>query len=299
MPRRFVTLDVFTGEKLSGNPLAVVLDSGGLDAVAMQAIAAEFNLSETVFVFPPQQAGHRANLRIFTPNYEMPFAGHPTVGTAVLLALQAGFENGHADQFVLMEKVGPIPCRTKALSASHGRAEFDVAELPRRLGEIGRPEDLAAALGVNGSDIGFSGASPGLFSAGAAFAIVPMRSAAVVDSAHAIPALWPAAFGMNDRQSVFMLAPTDDPAVYHARMFAFGRNVYEDPATGSASAASVALIFAAEKPGDGTHRRTIRQGYAMGRPSQIEVTFVVKDGAVSAASIGGSAIVVSEGMLHL
>jgi trans-2,3-dihydro-3-hydroxyanthranilate isomerase len=299
MPRRFVTLDVFTSQKLAGNPLAVVLDSQGLDTAAMQAIAAEFNLSETVFVFPPQQAGHKADLRIFTPNFEMPFAGHPTVGTAVLLALQAGPEIGGKFQFVLMEKVGPIPCRTQVLSASHGRAEFDVAELPRRIGNIGPPEALAAALGIDISDIGFAGASPGLFSAGAAFAIVPMRSVAAVDRAQAIQALWPAAFGMNDRQSVFMLAPTDDRAVYHARMFAFGRNIYEDPATGSASAAAVAMIAASEKPGDGTHRRTIQQGYAMGRPSQIELTFVVKDGALTSASIGGSAIVVSEGMLHL
>src|SRR4029079_19077999 len=109
MRRRFVTLDVFTNKRFAGNPLAVVLDPDGLDTAAMQAIAREFNLSETVFVFPPATAGHRARLRIFTPARELPFAGHRTVGTAVLLGLRDG--SGVATTFTLEEQVGPVPCR--------------------------------------------------------------------------------------------------------------------------------------------------------------------------------------------
>src|SRR5829696_2615449 len=110
MLRRFVTLDVFTRQPLAGNPLAVVLDAEGLDTKAMQAIAREFNLSETVFIERPEDPRHRAKLRIFTPRNELPFAGHPTVGTAVLLALRDGRSAADAIAFRLEEKVGIVPC---------------------------------------------------------------------------------------------------------------------------------------------------------------------------------------------
>lgn len=299
MARRFVTLDVFTTRKLAGNPLAVVLDCEGLDTGAMQAIAREFNLSETVFVQAPQDPGHRATIRIFTPNYEMPFAGHPTIGTAVLLSVQARQGEPGAESFVLAEKVGPITCRAQVASAKGGSAEFDVAVVPHRMGGIGTSHAVAAALDIEEADIGFDGASPGYYSAGTPFAIVPMRSPAAVDSAVPARAAWPEAFGMNERQSVFMVAPSGQPGIYHARMFAFGRDIYEDPATGSASAAVVAMIAAAESPGDGSHERLIHQGYAMGRPSQVRVVYHMVDGQLAGATIGGSAVIVSEGTLHL
>ena len=107
MQRRFVTLDVFTKTRFAGNPLAVVRDADGLDDAAMQAIAREFNLSETVFLLPPGDPSHRARLRIFTPASEVPFAGHPTVGTAALIGMDAG-PGEHS--FVLGERVGPVPC---------------------------------------------------------------------------------------------------------------------------------------------------------------------------------------------
>src|SRR3954452_15078988 len=119
MRRRFITLDVFTDKRFAGNPLAVVLEPDGLDTAAMQGIAREFNLSETVFVHAPQDKSHRASLRIFTPGRELPFAGHPTVGTAVLLGRLEGAEGERA--FVLEEKVGSVPCRVKA-SGHNGHA---------------------------------------------------------------------------------------------------------------------------------------------------------------------------------
>ncbi len=108
MRRRFVTLDVFTGKRFAGNPLAVVLEPDGLDTAAMQTIAREFNLSETVFVFPPANKASRAKIRIFTPVSELPFAGHPTVGTAVLLGRIDG--GTHGRDFVLELNIGPVPC---------------------------------------------------------------------------------------------------------------------------------------------------------------------------------------------
>src|SRR5215218_5747469 len=131
MPRRFVTLDVFTRQPLAGNPLAVVLDAEGLDSGRMQAIAREFNLSETVFVLPPDDARHRARLRIFTPTHELPFAGHPTVGSAVLLAVRdSGGEPGAA-AFGLEEKVGTVACAVEVQGAGRGYARFRLPRLPQ------------------------------------------------------------------------------------------------------------------------------------------------------------------------
>ena len=128
-PRNYLVYDVFTGDRLAGNPLAVVLDCEGLDLEAMQRIAREFNLSESVFVLPPENPRHRARVRIFTPDYEMPFAGHPTVGSAIALAELA---EGNGDAiFVLEENIGPVRC-----AVSHGDgatfAEFDLAKLPEQ-----------------------------------------------------------------------------------------------------------------------------------------------------------------------
>ena len=132
MKRRFVTLDVFTDRRFAGNPLAVVLESEGLDSATMQAITSEFNLSETVFVLPPDDAAHRARYRIFTPKRELPFAGHPTVGTAVLLGCRNG---GKAPQEFVMEcKVGPVPCRVEPSGAGAGHASFDLPALPADAG---------------------------------------------------------------------------------------------------------------------------------------------------------------------
>src|SRR5262245_14610936 len=130
MRRRFATLDVFTERRFTGNPLAVVLDPQGLETAAMQAIAREFGHPETVFVQPPRDPAHRAALRIFTPAAELPFAGHPTVGTAVLLARLDGAASG---DLVVEEKVGPVRCHVMPSDAC-GFARFDVPELPARVG---------------------------------------------------------------------------------------------------------------------------------------------------------------------
>src|SRR5829696_3999654 len=124
MLRRFVTLDVFTTRALAGNPLAVVLDAEGLDTAAMQKIAGEFNLSETVFVLPPDEERHRARLRIFTPGRELPFAGHPTVGTAVLLALQDRRGEAGTVAFGLKETAGIVPCVVEVEGEGRGHARF-------------------------------------------------------------------------------------------------------------------------------------------------------------------------------
>src|SRR6187455_3211053 len=172
MRRRFVTLDVFTTRRFAGNPLAVVLDPDGLDTAAMQTIAREFNLSETVFVFPPADKANRAKLRIFTPARELPFAGHPTVGTAVLLGR---IDGGGARTFTLEEQVGLVPCRVTSSGPDSGSASFDIPRLPAK--EAGSPDValMAAGLGLAVTDMGLDGFTAQRWSAGNPFTFVPVR----------------------------------------------------------------------------------------------------------------------------
>src|SRR5687767_3155765 len=144
MRRRYFTLDVFTTQRFAGNPLAVVLDSDGLDTAAMQTIAREFNLPETVFVYPPADPKHRARVRIFTPGRELPFAGHPTVGTAVLLAHLDRDGQPGAAAFGLKEQVGVVTCVAEVESEQGGHARFRLPRLPTSWGE-GKAPALCAA----------------------------------------------------------------------------------------------------------------------------------------------------------
>src|SRR5262249_48084301 len=147
-----------TDQRFTGNPLAVVLDAGGLETVAMQAIAREFNHPETVFVLPPAEQAHRARIRIFTPARELPFAGHPTVGTAVLLALRAGAAAGR--EMVLEEDIGPVHCQVEACAGEAGRVCFALPQLPAAAGAAPDNATIAAALGIAASEIGFDDFAP-------------------------------------------------------------------------------------------------------------------------------------------
>jgi trans-2,3-dihydro-3-hydroxyanthranilate isomerase len=162
MARQFYTLDVFTEKALSGNPLAVVTQAEGLDGSRMQAIAREFNLSETVFVLPPADPAHIARLRIFTPVTELTFAGHPTVGTAVLLAQLQGLEHS---ELVLEEELGPVPVTLQDVNGSGGHAVFTAPALPQATGPAPDSAVLARVLGLPESAIGFDGYLPALVAA--------------------------------------------------------------------------------------------------------------------------------------
>jgi trans-2,3-dihydro-3-hydroxyanthranilate isomerase len=289
--RHFFTLDVFTDRALAGNPLAVVLDGEGLDTARMQAIAGEFNLSETVFVFPPKDPANRAALRIFTPGKELPFAGHPTVGTAVLLSMLD--KAGANTSFVLEEIIGPVPC-----TATQGGAQFDLPKLPVQIEGCASAADLASRLGISVEDIGFDDHLPAIFSAGVPFEMVPVRSLDVIGRVRpsadyvAMAAAAPSTY-------VYTRETVDKRHQYHARMYAPAMGIVEDPATGAAAAAFAGVIAAFEEPEDGVHAFVIEQGYEMGRPSQIELTLHVSGGALTRASIGGGAVIISEGQLHL
>lgn len=298
MSRRFVTLDVFTTRPHAGNPLAVVLDGDGLDTEAMQTIAREFNLSETVFVAPPADPAHRAAVRIFTPGQELPFAGHPTVGTAVLLALRDAAEGKAWGNLVLEEKVGPVSCAITLGDARSARASFTLPKLPERLDQPIADAALAEALGLEPADLGFEAHRPSAFSAGVAYTMVPVNDRAAIARTR-VAGTFAQAMAAAPNGNAFVYCRETDEAGhhYHARMFWPEAGVIEDSATGSAAAAFAGPIMAFDPPGDGEHRFVIEQGYEMGRPSQIALTLTVKGGALVSATIGGAAVVMSEGVL--
>lgn len=299
MTRRFVTLDVFTSHHHAGNPLAVVLDGEGLDGPAMQAIAREFNLSETVFVLPPKTAGHRAAVRIFTPARELPFAGHPTVGTAVLLALQDAEAGLASELIVLEETVGLVPCAVSVSGERLGHAVFTLPRLPEKIDEAAPVAELAAALGLPVEEIGFDRHRPGVFSAGVGFTLIPLASREAVARAKPDGAAFAKAMKPADHPNAFVYSrqTAETGHHFHARMFAPTMGIAEDPATGSAVAAFAGAVMAFERPEDGEHRFVVEQGYEMGRPSQIALELTVAEGRLVSARIGGSAVKVSEGVL--
>jgi trans-2,3-dihydro-3-hydroxyanthranilate isomerase len=296
MKRRFVTLDVFTARRFAGNPLAVVLESEGLDTAAMQAIAREFNLSETVFVSPPKQPAHRARYRIFTPKEEVAFAGHPTIGTAVLLGMLDG---GDAPREMVLEaKIGPVPCRV-APAAAGAHASFDLPALPKDEGSPPPLADLAAAVGLAADDIGAGIYQPACFSMGIAFTFTPVKNLDAVRRAAPDLARFSSALNAQAHRAVYVYCPeaAEPGHDFHARMFAPSYGVVEDPATGSAASAFAGVLSRFGGLKDGEHTVTIEQGYEMGRPSAIRLGLTLRGGALIAGSVGGDAVVVSEGTI--
>jgi trans-2,3-dihydro-3-hydroxyanthranilate isomerase len=298
MRRHFVTLDVFTEKRFAGNPLAVVLEPDGLDTAAMQAIAREFNLSETVFVQPPENASHRARLRIFTPARELPFAGHPTVGTAVLLGLREGGDSERT--FVLEEKVGLVPCRVTPAGSDKGRATFEIPRLPAKEADSPDIAAMAAALGLSPADMGLEGFAAARWSAGNPFTFVPVRGLDAIKRCRIDLARFDQALGSGGHAAAFVFCreTADTGNAFHARMFAPVMGVHEDPATGSAVAAFSGYLAARGGYQDGEHRVGVEQGYEMGRPSVMELTLKIGGGKLTGASIGGSAVVVTEGTIE-
>lgn len=296
MRRRYVTLDVFTTRAFAGNPLAVVLDTDGLDTDRMQAITREFNLSETVFVLPPEDARHRAKLRIFTPGRELPFAGHPTVGTAVLLALHDE-SRADAQMFGLEEGVGIVPCVVETHGGDRGYARFRLPQLPEAVLDAPSPMDAAWALGLDPAEIGFDLHLPSRHSAGVPFDFVPVRSLDAVARARPSFDAFSKTFGGNHPGVyVYCRETTEAGRHFHARMFGSPSiGVGEDPATGAAAASFAGVLMQFEPLGEGEHSFVIEQGYEMGRPSEIDLQIVIREGALASAEIGGSAVVMARG----
>ncbi|MBO0343650.1 PhzF family phenazine biosynthesis protein [Roseibium limicola] len=303
MGRRYAILDVFTNKKLTGNPLAVVLDAEGLSDEQMQAITREFNLSETVFVLPTDNPGHSANIRIFTPGRELPFAGHPTVGTAILLAMERfGEITGEQDSMVVLkEKIGAVRCGVVLKENAAGFAEFDLPQLPRPAGPAENRDTIAAALGLEPTDIGFENHAPSCYEAGVPFVFVPVRDLDALSRAKPNMTQWKKAFREATSEDAFVYCRETrvHDSGFHARMFAPTMGIPEDPATGSAVGAFAGAIHYFDDLPNGTHFIRIEQGYVMGRPSLIDLEIDIEARKMHAVRIGGQATVVARGELYI
>ncbi|MCB1439695.1 MAG: PhzF family phenazine biosynthesis protein [Nitratireductor sp.] len=294
MKLRFHTLDVFTCETFAGNPLAVVMDADGLDGGTMQAIAREFKLSETVFVIKPADPAHRAGIRIFTPVQELLFAGHPTVGTALLLADL----DGTASPMVLEEKIGPI--RISFSGTGRERiATFEAATMPKPLGDVPPDDAIAAALGVDTQQIGYLNHRPHAANPGNhPMLYVPLASREALANSSPQMAYWQG-LGELGKFLVYAYCAGSGENLFHARGFAPLDGIGEDPATGSAACGFPSSVINAEGAWRGDREIMIFQGEDMGRPSRINVTAAMEDGALVSVRIGGQAVRVSQGQLLL
>lgn len=298
--RKYFVYDVFTEDRLAGNPLAVVVEANGLNTASMQAIAREFNLSETAFVLPPKTPSHKAKVRIFTPDYEMPFAGHPTVGTAIALTEMAQ-DSDLAGIFVLEENIGLVRCAVNKIGSSLF-AEFDLPKLPEPLPLAASSDAVAAALGLSPHEIGFENHRVSLWSAGVPYITVPVADTKVAARIRFDNEAW---FTFSPRKNdsavasayVYCRETVGHDNAFHARMIVPGSPSYEDPATGSAAAAFAGVIMQFDKPTDGVSRFWIEQGIEMGRPSRIRLELDVAGGNLVAARIGGHAVRVAEGVI--
>jgi trans-2,3-dihydro-3-hydroxyanthranilate isomerase len=298
----FHTLDVFTNRRFSGNPLAVVLDADQLSAEQMQTITREFNLSETTFVMKPDDAANTAKVRIFFPRGEMPFAGHPTIGTAILLA-ELKHKPGCAFETTLrLElKAGLTPVKVTRI-AEHATARLVAPKLPAlSLGDVPGREDVARALDIAPEDIGFGGHALALTRGAIGFLTVPVKSRQVLAQARIIEPHWSGILkSVADLDAAYVYARGgDNPAThFRARMFSPTGGIPEDPATGSATVQMAAQLLAAEKLKDGSHAWRFEQGYEMGRPSDLHLEADVAGGKIAAVRLAGQAVQVMAGVLE-
>lgn len=302
MELRYITADVFTDSRFGGNQLAVVPNAPELSDELMLSIAREFNYSETVFVQPPERPFNTRKLRIFTPGGEVPFAGHPTVGSAhVLAAIGEVPLNGAETRITFEEKVGLIPVRIVAQDGAPVFCQLSAARMP----EVGPPlppnADLTAMLGLDESDIVTGKMHPQNVTCGLPFAFIPLRDRHAVARVRLDIDRWERMLKGQWSDMVFVFAldaqlPSSD---VHARMFAPGANVPEDPATGSACTALGGYLAMRALARNGTLRWIVEQGFEMGRPSILDVEADVTDGKITGIRVGGSTVLVMEGVLRL
>jgi trans-2,3-dihydro-3-hydroxyanthranilate isomerase len=294
----FATYDVFTDTRFSGNPLAVVFEADGVSDAQMQAIAREFNLSETIFVRTPADARHEASVRIFTPGKELPFAGHPTIGCAIALAEKRHGRGENKDVLlVLEEQIGPVRCGVKIAREGASFAEFTAPRLSTPAGDDPSIDATAEALGLSPADIGFEAHTPSLFSAGVPFAMIPVASLEALARVKPAPDLT-RLLGVGDIY-VYTRSEPSAPHAFRARMFAPEMGIVEDPATGGAAAAFAGVLARFEDLPDGWHTLPILQGVEMGRPSLIGLEIHIEAATLAGTRIAGKAVLVTRGEISV
>jgi trans-2,3-dihydro-3-hydroxyanthranilate isomerase len=315
MRYRFFTCDVFTDTRFGGNQLAVHPEAEGLTAAQMQQISREFNFSETTFVLPPEQ-GHDRRVRIFTPTQEVPFAGHPNIGTAFVLATMGAFGPLDAPGVAALDVPLDAP-RTVTFEEEAGLVEVTIerregeriacelkAPQGLTLGATVAPQAVAAAVSLAGDDIITTAHEPMVASVGLPFVIAELRDRAALERARpssaGAEALLAAGAEVPDVH-LYVRAHAQDPDGFdlRARMFAPLDGIPEDPATGSANCVLAALLSHLEAARDGAFAYRIAQGFEMGRPSVLEARTEKRDGEVTGVWIGGESVMVSEGFIEV
>lgn len=298
----FHTADVFTSTRFGGNQLAVIPDARGLTTEEMHAITREFNYSESTFVLPPDDPSHTRRVRIFTPGGEVPFAGHPTVGTAFVLATIGELTlTGAETRIVFEEGVGPVPVTIRGEGSTPTFAELSVAKLPEVFPPSPPAEVLAPMLSLGADDLMGGAFHPQAVSCGLPFTFVPVRTRDAVRRARLKLDLWEAGLAGTPGHMVMVFAlDAEDPAhQVRARMFAPGESVPEDPATGSACAALGGYLGMRDATADGTLRWIVEQGYEMGRPSLLHVSCDKTQGAITGIRVGGASVLVCSGTIRV
>ena len=291
----FVTVDVFTNQRFGGNPLAVFPDARGMSDAEMQSLAAEFNLSETTFVLPPDDSANTARVRIFTRTTEMPFAGHPNVGTGYVLAQQGRDKNG---KLLFEELAGLVEVQIERDGSGAPVGATIAAPQPLSLGVELPVEEIAACAGLTASEVIVAAHRPVQASLGNPFVIAEVEAAALKRAAPDIAAFRKSVTresALKGRLGLYLYAHEGEGRV-QARMFAPLGGTFEDPATGSAAGPLGALLLSLSS--DAEKRLDIRQGVVMGRPSLLQV--VARRGADGIrATIAGQCVPVLRGEAEL
>lgn len=301
MRYRYYTCDVFTARRFGGNPLAVLPDATGLSGEEMQRIAREFNYSETTFVLPPDDAAHTRKVRIFTPGAEIPFAGHPNVGTAFVLAAIGAVPTRGAETAVVFEEgAGPVLVAIRCRDGRPVECEL-TAPQPLALGATPPVEAVAESVGLSPNAVVTRTHPPRVASAGLPFLCVELRDRAVLARARVLQEAHGALMEAISAEGILLYTrDTGEPGVdLRARMYAPLHGVAEDPATGSANVALAGLLAASAPEPDGAFAWRIAQGVEMGRPSLLEASAIKRGGEVEAIRIGGRSVLVCEGWIDV
>jgi trans-2,3-dihydro-3-hydroxyanthranilate isomerase len=300
MQLEFVTVDVFTDRRFGGNPLAVVPHAEGLSTEQMQAIANEFNLSETTFVLPPKEVAHTAEVRIFTPRYEMPFAGHPNVGTGFVMATRGSVYGRAVGNPLLFEEIaGLVPIEVLKDDGAIYGARLTAPQPLSRGGDIA-VDIIAAACSIAVDDIETRHHAPCIASCGTRFMFAEVRTRAALARARPRSDIFAQNFPVDGTTGIHLyLRDGADGIDIRTRMFAPLHGVPEDPATGSANVALVGLLASLRTEPDLSLRLRIAQGVEMGRPSLLDASAEKRAGAVIETRIGGRCIPVMAGTISV
>jgi trans-2,3-dihydro-3-hydroxyanthranilate isomerase len=300
MKLHYHILDVFTDKPLTGNGLAVVLGADDLTDGQMQSIAREFNLSETIFVQEPDQTSHTAKVRIFMPKGELSFAGHPTIGCAVLLA-SLKYKTGCSfeTEILLEERAGLVPVKVSRIGGAP-RAILTAPRLPKKALDAPSRGSIAQGLGLDEFEIGFARHEPVVLDAASPILFVPVTGLDALARSRVTEPYWSRMLGQAGTFAAYIYASGPGDSVnFRSRLYAPAEGIPEDPATGMAAAALPGQLLASEKLGEGTHRWQIEQGVEMGRPSRISVEAEIRRGVIVSVRVGGQAVHIAQGVLEI